>query len=152
MIPTPVTYLKLMVSEWGYSDAADENHDEYNRPTEYTNWTVEGICITDSNGYRTAGISGLVEPGETVFALVAVYSTGDSFGRHEGARLEFVDVFRNEEAAEAARKILDTEQDRMLEYRNDLGQVISFHPPWSGYFESLDHIQVHELVVSPKQL
>lgn len=81
------------------------------------------------------------KPGDTVYAVIVRYSTGDTFGREEGLAI-CLDVFSDKERAEElAQAAQDTDEFRMTV--NDVEYYVS----WVGYFESLEDVSVETLVV-----
>lgn len=86
-----------------------------------------------------------VNPGDTVYAVVVVYETGDSFGR-DGGQTKVLDVFTDaEEAAALAQKA--TEHDSNKDGYGFQHNGVDYYTPWCGYFESLDSIDVWDVQV-----
>lgn len=77
-----------------------------------------------------------VSLGDTVHVVVAVYSTGDTFGR-DGGQTTVLDAFTDVDKANALRaRAADVDDFTFThdgkEYRAD----------WTGYFEHLDSVEV----------
>jgi hypothetical protein len=93
-----------------------------------------------------------VEPNEHgfVYAVIARYSTGDTFG-HDDGRVQVMDVFDNNEAAAALTVALEcSERDKdqtVVDFELKHGGR-EYYLPWVGYFEHLENVDVHPLRVS----
>ncbi|AVD99299.1 hypothetical protein SEA_BILLNYE_116 [Streptomyces phage BillNye] len=90
---------------------------------------------------RPGAFSCEAEPGDTVYAVIVRYSTGDTFGREEGLAIcldVFTDADKAEELAKAAREV--------DEFRMTVNGV-EYYVSWVGYFEHLEDVVVEELVV-----
>jgi hypothetical protein len=93
-----------------------------------------------------------VEPNERglVYAVIARYSTGDTFGRDDG-RVQVMDVFDNNEEAAALTEALEcSEHDKseaVVNFELKHGGR-EYYLPWVGYFEHLENVDVHPLRVS----
>ena len=82
----------------------------------------------------------------------AVYGTGDSFGSDDRARIEFVSAHRNEYIARHNAKTLsDIDADAncgdKVDLQLDNGDTLPFLPPWLGYFENLNYVEVRAFTV-----
>lgn len=86
-----------------------------------------------------------VQKGMRLYAVVAIYGDGDSFGS-DGGRVEFIDAFPAPNGADlcaqAAREASGT-----YTYTNAIGIQVSQHAPWCGYFEWLQEVRVEQLRV-----
>ncbi len=84
-------------------------------------------------------------PGDTVYAVVVEYTTGDTFGR-DGGQSKVLDVFTD--AAEAAALAQRAEEHN---YNTDgfgfTHNGVDYYTPWCGYFESLDKIEVWDIQI-----
>lgn len=93
-----------------------------------------------------------VEPNEygVVYAVIARYSTGDTFG-HDAGRVQVMDVFDNNEDAAALTEALEqSERDKsqdVVDFELKHGER-DYYLPWLGYFERLENVDVHPLRVS----
>lgn len=124
---------------WGADDTA-------------TDWTVRGISLGSENGEHSLQPDFDVEVGDTVYVVYAVYSTGDTFHRAEGAYLEVLSFHKNgalaHQNAARARDRKGREEAYTMTIVYDSGAQVSRHCPWDGYFESLDYIQVDSFPVT----
>jgi hypothetical protein len=83
-----------------------------------------------------------VSPGKKVWAVVVDYESGSTFGR-DGGYAQVLDVFAEEWQAYALRQVaLAHGNGSRLTYDGK-----EYHASWLGYFESLQSIDVWELVV-----
>lgn len=93
-----------------------------------------------------------VEPNENgiVYAVIARYSTGDTFG-HDAGRVQVMDVFDNNEDAAALTEALEcSERDKsqsVVDFELKHGGR-DYYLPWVGYFERLENVDVHPLRVN----
>ena len=88
------------------------------------------------------------EAGTPVHVLWMTYSNGDSFGHGSGYG-EILWVF---EDADVARHALKAWQDNSEQYsitiKDETGRDIMLSNPGSGYFESVDSLQVDTFLLS----
>lgn len=105
-------------------------------------------------GWRTKTFDIDAKPGDVVFVVVVVYSTGGTFGRDEG-NTKVVGVYRN---PKQAQKVADA-----IKKNSEATPANNYNPPrnytivvddeeiycgsWVGYFESLDSVHVETEVV-----
>ena len=78
-----------------------------------------------------------VQAGQYVYAVVADYSSGSTFGR-DGGYAQVVDVFADVETADALRQLADGYHN---DYRFEF-QGKEYFANWCGYFESLQDMKV----------
>lgn len=109
---------------------------------------VSGHYITDANQvgqWRSTVFDLDARPGDVVHAVVVDYESGDTFGR-SGGQSEVLDVFPRDKWEEAfALKLAAEKVGRGqfgLEYRGR-----QYYAGWTGYFERLQEIRVHSIVV-----
>jgi len=127
--------------------------DEWDRDNTASEHTLESISIADGYGYSTITYPGEVTPGEKVYLVYAVYSTGDSFGHDDAARVELISVHKNLDVARwNLQRVQGSSGDdytSKLVLSQDNGQTWTINPPWCGYFESLDYARVAGFTVLP---
>lgn len=135
--------------------------DSYREDREYGDWSdtwsfdVKGVCAS-SRG-RWAGLAydedkfnvGFeAKAGDAVHVLWMTYSTGDSFGHGDGYG-EILWVFKD---ADVARQALNTWKEKSEEYsitiKDETGKKIQLSNPGSGYFESVNSLQVDTFILS----
>jgi hypothetical protein len=159
---------KLYVNTTHYQEVTRcATEPEWDRDDTYTSWTVDGVSLSKNTGWEQeeVPVDFGVEKGDTVYLLYAIYSTGDSFGRDDCANLENILIFKDHEKAEAAKKAIRNHYDRCnrwydgddkiedfnqqfsLMLKTETGLEYELHVPWTGYFESLDRVEVEPFVV-----
>ena len=91
---------------------------------------------------------GDLSPGDTVYAVVVDYESGNTFGR-AGGYAQIMDVFETFEEAEGLYRecVAHAEQavkriSQGVEYAGK-----SYYVAWDGLFESVNHIEVWHLVI-----
>lgn len=90
-----------------------------------------------------------VVAGRDYYLVVGFYSTGDSFHTETGV-FELVELFETYEKAQACEKKLEAhykdkskrKSKRSVIIETETGDSYEFSPPWLGYFESLDLVDV----------
>ena len=122
--------------------------DDWSRDSFSTSWDFGGLGILREGQTEEITISAPdVEEGQKVFVTVAVWSTGDSFGRDEDNYAEAFSVHKSYEAAKKAVEVMESAKgvlDRPKE-GYDLGDGYKLsYAPWDGYFESLSYIKIVE--------
>lgn len=160
--------IKIDVDAW-----ERETHRE---PGNYGDWSAEG-GINGVSAHRvspdtTAGRGGVYDMPETevghyVFAVVAHYGTGDSFGYQAGGEYQVVGAYTTAEEADEAKRVCDLYSTDKVGYGEFVrkqqglsrskasvspslvvhGQAV--YPRWDGYFESLNEIRVWLCRVEP---
>ena len=90
-----------------------------------------------------------VKPGDTVYAVVVDYASGDTFGR-SGGYAQIMDVFKTFEEAEGLYRECTAHQE--LGRERPITQGVSYggqdyYVAWDGFFESVNSMEVWHLVV-----
>lgn len=94
-----------------------------------------------------------VKVGDTVYALVADYESGDTFGR-SGGHYQIIDVFATTAEADELMRIVDSFNSLDGRKIDKLStgfefQGVRYFPGWVGHFESLNIVAVWECEVWP---
>ena len=122
--------------------------DEWDRDNTASEHTLQSIMIAGQPGYSTLAYPGKVLPGEKVYLVYAVYSTGDSFGHDEDRCVELVSVHKNIDVARANLELIknshSNDYTHQLVLSQDNGQTWKISPPWCGYFETLYGAEIIE--------
>lgn len=84
-----------------------------------------------------------VRPGDVVYAVVASYTTGDTFGR-EGGQAKVLDFFLDADEAERLLEAAKADNDYNFEFEGT-----TYYRPWVGYFEQLDRLEVWACSIRP---
>ena len=138
----------------------DDSDEQYSyRGTTDTSWDF--YCVNLYGGWPSESfLYDGPEPfkaGDVVHLIIAIYSTGDSFGSDRGRCMEIMGVHRKLlDAKNTLKKIEDTDRDfgndfsfhKPLGLMTDGGVEIPYtYFPWKGYFESLDSLEIYTLTV-----
>jgi hypothetical protein len=84
--------------------------------------------------------------GKTYYAVIAIYSTGDSFGHDDASSCEVLDIYETAESAGEAIKSLVTHGGKMImSFTMSNGSTVTNYCPWLGYFDRLNGIEVYPL-------
>lgn len=129
-----------------------DDGDSWDRGDTRTDWSFGNFYLNQSKNrnctsfYESYTIDDAVKVGDTVHAVVAIWSDGDSFGHDHRRRAEIFHASVNPETAANALDMLRDEKkpDGTLYWKYEL--------PWHGYFESLDDMFIHSAVVSAPKL
>lgn len=84
-----------------------------------------------------------VRPGDVVYAVVASYTTGDTFGR-EGGQAKVLDFFQDPDQAERLRDVAKENEAYNFDFEGE-----TYYAPWIGYFENLDKLEVWACSIRP---
>ncbi|NJO58777.1 MAG: hypothetical protein HC836_10645 [Richelia sp. RM2_1_2] len=139
-----------------YSDQPDDSYGK--RPSTRTEHNILGIYEAEHGDLVTALD---LKVGDTAFLLYAVWSTGDSFGHDDGKYLTTIHLFDSREKAELARKaILDHNRANDINGNNPVSYTVVYLDndgkpqtecaSWVGYFESLDDVEIEEVIVGTR--
>lgn len=92
---------------------------------------------------------GDVKDGDTIYAVVADYSTGDTFGR-DGGQAQVLEVFTDHEEAKKFATIASEGQgspwSKEYEYTFEY-EGKEYRRAWAGYFEWLNSLDIWEVKV-----
>lgn len=120
--------------------------DEWDRGDSATDWTFDGVRLLRDDQDYSVDENFLTKDdfvaGDTIYLVIAVWSTGDSFGHDEGACSEVFGAFKTNAEAEDFARVLASKEKITVE-----GSYYSLYRPWDGYFEHLNSIEVYPFVV-----
>jgi len=133
--------------------------DSYQSDETYGEWwetfdvTVGELAIIEPSentyDYQYEGYEGVVEDGDTLWVIVAVYSSGDSFGSTNGGCVDVISINKDVEVAQRNLKAATAAPDgEFAVIELDDGTTHQYYRPWSGYFESLDSLQIYEMIAT----
>jgi hypothetical protein len=115
------------------------------RGTTSTSHMIKGFVAThDEKSYRDFPVDFEPQYGVAYYLLYAIYSTGDSFGHDEGAEIEYYGLFKPDEV-EAGKRLMAALKANKKEYSIEF-EGKSYHCPWTGYFESLDELELSPVI------
>lgn len=150
------TFTRLKVNKSGErrSTRSPQSDDQWDRGDTETDWEVSGVEIVDSEKDHYDVMADFkVKPGDRIWLVYAIYSTGDSFGNDRGSSIEFFTAHKNEEIASDNGEILarmsksDSHYNFNAAITLDSGLRMVVHVPWMGYFEGLDNVHVEQFTV-----
>lgn len=88
--------------------------------------------------YKVKNVKDHFEPGDTGYVIWAHYNTGCTFGSSE--EFEIMDVVKDKDRA-------DSLYNMFSHVGRDTFTIGDYYIPWTGYFESLKHLYVTEVVM-----
>jgi hypothetical protein len=144
-----VPYLNVIAEEYTEETSDWDPDDKWSRPSTHTAWNFSGIELVNEDGYKVEEVSFDVQPGDIVHALIAIYSTGDSFGVSEDGRYEVLGIFKSADLAFKNLKGINAREgkDFKLKIKMEGGKTFERYCPWDGYFESLSRLEVETFMV-----
>ncbi len=126
--------------------------DRWDRASTQTDHSIVGFNAAPETEEKYYDLVIPYEPqyNEEYFLLYAVYSTGDSFGHDEGAGIEYIGFYRENQLDVAQENQRNIEQhlrskdddSYSLKLKSPEGKEFDQHAPWVGYFESLDLVEI----------
>jgi hypothetical protein len=155
--PTPAPTVFLHLDADGYTEVTREADpdDQWSASDTATTWHVNGISLSDRDGHQAMPADFPVEVGDTVHAVYAVYSTGDTFHRADGEYLEIISFHKDANVASKNLAGLNARRDHgsagndyKMTITYDSGATVERHCPWDGYFESLDYVSMSTFTVT----
>lgn len=133
---------KIYLDAEDYTEVTRERDDEdqWSGEDTATTWAFGRVTVDPKKygGGHSFPATFDIVPGDTVYIVVAVWSTGDSFSSDRGRYSEIFGVFKDASEAMEYEKFLDSTQDNRYDY-NLKNKSINY--PWYGYFEGLDYVQ-----------
>ena len=128
-----------------YEEQDGHGGDEWQRPNTYTSWVFNFLSTKRGGHHVDVPFKPVV--GATYYAVIAVYSTGDSFGYDTDKCIEIFSVYETEDEANMARDdIKKSGGGATLGFKLPGGKAVKVGNPWDGYFESLTSVDVYPLV------
>lgn len=127
--------------------------DEWSRDSTHEHHDILGIKEVKKGAHFDLPL----EDGEgPIYLLYAIYDAGDSFGRDEG-QFEAVMLHHNLEVAQRNKALIEEhykkykpeccEEAFSLKLLTDSGEEFQLSVPWTGYFESLTHVEIEEVEI-----
>ena len=114
---------------------------EWDRDDTSTSWTFGPIYLQDRGSCENFQTNFDVKAGDVVYVVVAVWSTGDSFGHDDGSCSEVFGSFKTYEEAEKFKTELENVSTKDYDFTFKIGDR-DVYVPWVGYFESLDYVEI----------
>jgi len=147
---------ELYIHVDSYTDMTTEadQDDEWSRDSTSTEHYFRGIYLNDGLDRKKEIVPFDVKNGDTVWALHAQWSTGDSFGTDDGECHDVIGIYKTYEEAKADKNLIDEQEKRFRKTNNftkdsflTLSNGTNFSIPWLGYFESLDWMRIDSFEV-----
>lgn len=144
---------ELVVDVYHGCEHSEQSEEEYGSWQEDWSFAVGNrAMIVTEKGYpypNAVYTDGELEPGETVYAIIANWGGGNSFGFANGKYMDVVIVHRDSDIALENLKLLKkaSEEGGPVPLTRDNGEAIPYRPGWLGYFESLDSLAIYTLTV-----
>lgn len=164
-------YVRVQNDAYGYVTERGDPNDRWSADSTATDNNVTGIEVVKENDFYDLVVD--FDPTkEPSYLLYVIYDTGDSFSNHDGL-IEYVQLYKDKSVAfenkrriEQHYKLYDdlnsrfrlTEKQRkelkkkhkdfdahsiMLVHEN--GEEYKLHVPWTGYFETMQEVEVKEV-------
>jgi hypothetical protein len=119
------------------------------RGTEYRHYEMGDYFVTEQPsgyGFDNLPVPDWKDDADAIYAVVVHYSTGDTFGRSEGC-IDIPIAFVNLDEANKVAKEIDsfdyrTEKNSKHQFQDE---KYGFHKCWTGYFETLNGVEVKKL-------
>lgn len=117
-------------------------------------FSVDAENVNGRIGYYSKRFDVDAKPGDTVFVVVVVYSTGGTFGRDEGLA-SVVNVYKDPAQAKKVAQAIESNSESTpsnnysppREYTISVDGEEIYCGSWVGYFESLERVVVETEVV-----
>lgn len=117
-----------------------DTDDEWDRGDSRTTWYFGSVSLEKTGSwYDCFETSFDVQKGDMLYLVIAIWSTGNSFGHDDGASMEI--FYASKDSSEAYRVA------NLLEKGKDQNGEPMTYIPWNGWFESLNEIRVHGAMV-----
>lgn len=132
-----------------YSHYSNEPYGEWSESFYFEVWDT-AIILPDGDKYVYAGpgeieyYEGELAEGDLIYVVIANYSGGDSFGH---ASRKYVDVCSINKDSNIAYDNLRALGSKKPIITLDNGGTHSYYRSWDGYFESLDSLEIHTMIV-----
>jgi hypothetical protein len=152
---------------WHNNDGDDSDELYSHQGTTDEDHNLLGLIPVEDGQYFDMIVPFDLVAGEDYFLVYGIYSTGDSFSNQNG-KLELVDVYTTREKADRCVKSICEHNalsatphmkkkgknrqydEHGVQLKNDAGVKYKFGVPWTGYFESLQDVNIEVLQLAEK--
>lgn len=150
-----VTRIRVVEDVYSAWSRIPDEEDRWDNGDTYEVHEFRGLKVVEEGRYCDLEVPFEMVEDRPYYLVVATYSTGSTFGRKDG-EVDFVWLFEDRERAESvARELELTEQPQDDDSKNrwsvelDVGleRPLTYAVPWWGYFERLESVDVHSLMV-----
>lgn len=107
--------------------------------------------------HQLEAYEGEVADGDQLWVIVAIWSSGDSFGYSSSGSDDVISINKDVEVAKRNLAALERNPDKndydswSVTIELDDGTTHKYHRPWLGYFESLDSLQIYEMIATTEK-
>lgn len=124
---------------------------EHGRPDTRTTWDFGSFHVedsADSTDDMTVHLDDRLAEADVLYAVIAIWSTGDSFGREVQGSAEIISVHDTPESAQEASKIIYASRssygrpEPTLPVELPDGYQLSGYIPWNGHFDTLEYVDI----------
>lgn len=134
----------LSASSHTFTTREPYSNDPWDRGDTDTSWNFGGIGLEKPiGGYEYIEVGDDFDVTGNIYLVLAVWSTGDSFGNDDGACCEIFAAYSNRKDAEKAEELLSAATDMFEGVELPDGFKLTYIP-WQAYFESLNYIKIVE--------
>ncbi len=112
------TGFKVDYKSYSEETSKADPEDGWSRASTSSSHEVNGISITKDKNFDVIGAFVADDTDENYHLVAVIYSTGDSFGRDENARIEFVEVFKTLDKAEKCVEQINLNNE-LYKYKNN---------------------------------
>lgn len=147
-----IVHIKVLHSAERHVTREADKDEPFDRDDTATDHHVSGLEIVEGRSFWDLIVDYEVGEDRPYHLLYAVYSTGDSFGRDDGDKILFFDLYEKAEDAERAREQIEACEGTIMSYTASNGTTTTTGCPWSGYFESLDYVRVDSFPIPPRRV
>lgn len=126
-------YLKFSVAQRFYNEGGNNSEDSWSRDSYSGDANIDDVFLSEKESCDCYPNDEQLIYGDTVHVLMAVYTTGDSFG-HDGGQYEVL----------FASGDINKVNEKKEFYKN----VTDFSVPWNGYFENLDDLKISTHIIN----
>ena len=145
----------LFVTAYRHIDEIREGCDEWDRGDTMTDWSFDEIYFgksykdQKSHDDLSIVISNEDYNNKNLKVVIAIWSSGDSFGHDENGSAEIMSVHKTLDEAEKASDIIRNSSSSYFDDKTPIGGAdlgngykLPGYIPWDGYFESLEKVEI----------
>ena len=129
---------------YSHNLGGERSDDEWSRDSYLYNWIFSHLVSGD--GEHSCAVKDL-DKNKLLYVVYVVYSTGDSFGYDENARLELIHITHDPDLAYKIKEFIENDNKNQEDYdiyktKANIDGVEFYTYPWKGYFENLSYVRV----------
>lgn len=133
--------LELDVEEYTEKTSIPNPDDDWGRANTHTSRTFGELKIVEKDGYNSFALD--CNFGDTIYLIIAEWSTGNSFGRDENSNYDIVTAYTDLKLAKENLSILKkVSKDESVEITFQNGKKMKYYRSWLGYFERLNNLEI----------